>query len=736
MDPGAGVDAPIYAIALQGDGRVLVGGSFTDFDGRPRSGIARLLNNATAAAGRLEFSVPSQFIPENSLTNLVLNVRRVGGSNGIVQVNYGVSGGTATTGADFLPVSGTLAFEDGDTGEKGVALSVVNDQTAEGNETIHLWLGNPIGGAVWGPQAASTVTILDDDVALDFATNRFLVREDQGGQVVEVRRLGNTSGVVSANYATSDGTAKAGIDYVPQNGTLVFAAGETNKTFVLPILDDWLAEEAETFTVTLSQATGGAQLGTNSPALLTILDRHRPGTIDTSFDPGFGVTMGSIFGQAQVNSLAVQADGRILVGGNFDFFNWVSEPPLVRLFPDGTLDTNYLASIPGGLVPSAVSLITLQPDGKALVLAGTQFGSRQLVRLTTNGIPDASFTATALNGSSFTLALQPDGKILVGGTFADTNGTQKGVLRLNMDGALDPAFVPADIMSDFSFPAVTCLTIGPDGKMIIGGGFSAVSGVSRRGLARLASNGSLDRTFDPGTGLADEAGTYNFVQPKAMVLQPDGKLVVAGAFAQVNGAFHTNIVRLNPDGSVDAAFNPSVVNTFGLGSVSALAIQPDNRILLGGTFATVNGVSRNGIARLQADGSLDAQFHLSQDSLGLIIPFFNVQVYTLALQPDGQVLIGGDFFLVDGETLNGIARLNGLPLSPNYPVLHVVSQASGRFKVRFTGATGQSYFIEASPDLIHWSSLGRPAEPTIGAFEFEDPNSGQVSQRYYRVFSP
>jgi len=154
-----------------------------------------------------------------------------------------------------------------------------------------------------------------------------------------------------------------------------------------------------------------------------------------------------------------------------------------------------------------------------------------------------------------------------------------------------------------------------------------------------------------------------------------------------------------------------------------LAIQP-------------NGVPRNGIARLLADGSLDTQFHSSQDSLGLLSSIYLDRVYALALQPDGQVLIGGAFYSVDGIARNGLARLNGTVLSPNHPDLQFSQRPNGKFKVQFTGATGQTYFVLATTNLIDWIFIGRPLEPAVGLFQFEDPDSDKVPTRYYRVFSP
>jgi uncharacterized delta-60 repeat protein len=729
-------DCCVFSLALQGDGKVLLAGSFFGFQGTPRNYLARLKTEPGSGAGVVEFVSPTLSVNEAG-RSLDVRIRRVGESYGAVLVPFATMDGTASAGADYTPQASAITFTNGELGEKTITIPILHDTLAEGDETFSVNLGSPIGGAVWGTQAATSVTIIDDDVALDFTTNWFRVHESQGGQLVQVRRFGSTSGTVSVKFATSDGTGKAGVNYIPQSGTLFYSEGETNKTFVIPILDDWMAEEDRTLFVSLSQASGTAQLGTNSPALVTILGSHRPGTIDESFDPGFGLPQDNFFAQAQVDSLAVQSDGRILVGGSFDSFDRFPQPSLVRLFPDGSVDTNYLASVPRDFSgPSAVTIVRLQPDGKAVAVTTSESGSSKLIRFTTNGLLDTSFDASALMGRARALELQLDGKIVLGGSFTDTNGVQTGCERLHSDGSLDTSFLPGSLGSDSGFPGVTCLALDSDGRIVVGGSFATVGTVSRHGLARLTANGILDLSFDPGAGLADESGTHNFAYPSALAVQGDGKIIVGGFFAQVNGSFRTNIARLNPDGSLDSAFNASVAGPFGLAPVSALAVQQDNRLLIAGIFSTVNGVPRNGIARLQTDGSLDTQFHSSQDSLGLISSSYQVQVYAIALQPDGQILVGGKFSMVDGESRSGVARLNGTQLSPNHPVLNIVNQANGKFKVRFTGATGQTYFVLVSTNLTDWVSLGRPAEPTIGLFEFEDPNADKFAQRFYRVFSP
>src|SRR4029077_9431445 len=159
-------------------------------------------------------------------------------------------------------------------------------------------------------------------------------------------------------------------------------------------------------------------------------------------------------------------------------------------------------------------------------------------------------------------------------------------------GQLDTTFVPAPGTND----AVNVVIPQPDGKVIAAGRFTFANSILRNRIARFNFDGSLDTSFDPGTGAAGEI--------TAAVLQPDGRIIVAGPFTSFNGFTHNGICRLNADGSVD--------QTFGLGSginvVLALALQSDGRIIVGGQFSNVDFTPRFNLARLNTDGSVDLSF--------------------------------------------------------------------------------------------------------------------------------
>jgi uncharacterized delta-60 repeat protein len=228
--------------------------------------------------------------------------------------------------------------------------------------------------------------------------------------------------------------------------------------------------------------------------------------------------------------------------------------------------------------------------------------------------------------------MEPDGKIMVGSCFSSLNGIGAGrIARLNADGDLDFSF-QADVAHD-AYPAsglVQAIAVQADDKVVIGGTFTTVNGASRTNIARLNDDGSLDFSFD--------TGSNTFGAPIA--LQTDAKVLVGG----------DGITRLNVDGTRNDIFNPTVLDEEWLGNIYSITVQPDTKIIIAGTFTTLNGLRRANVARLNPDGSLDLSFNaLNVDG----------SVETMAFQADGKLLIGGPFASVDGFARNYVARLLG-----------------------------------------------------------------------------
>lgn len=220
--------------------------------------------------------------------NFTVQVERTGGDDGAVSVDYATSNGSATVGSDYTATSGTLQFADNVDGTQNVTIPILDDSADEADETLSFTLSNPTGGATLGNPTAATLTILDDENptpqpgTLGFTATSFSANEISGNATISVSRSGGTDGAVSALYATSPGSAGAGTDYTPVNGTLSWANGEGgNKTFQVPVLDDTASDGNKTVNLLLQNPGGGANLGTSS-ATLTITDNEQTACVPST----------------------------------------------------------------------------------------------------------------------------------------------------------------------------------------------------------------------------------------------------------------------------------------------------------------------------------------------------------------------------------------------------------------------------------------------------------------------
>jgi len=357
------------------------------------------------------------------------------------------------------------------------------------------------------------------------------------------------------------------------------------------------------------------------------------GTIDNSFNASL-----TTFGF--VSSIVQQPDGKILVGGNFANANGTARINLVRFNLDGTLDATFN---PGTGNDNSTITVAVQPDGRILV-GGTftifNGAPRQsIVRLNTDGSLDISFNPTELSvgtiANTSDIIVLPGGKILIGGRYMPGNSFQR-LLRLNSNGTIDATFTPGETGNG----SVTDLIRQPDGKILVSGTFATYNGQPRVAIARVSADGILDAAFNPGTG------ANGFIQK--MALQTDGKVLIVGAFTTFNSTSRNRVARLNTDGSVDASFN---IGTGADNLVQAVTLQADGKIIIGGSFLNYNGVPRVHLARLNTNGSLDTS---------VVSGFTNDQrffVYELLTQADGKILVGGLFNAYNGIPRNSFLRL-------------------------------------------------------------------------------
>ena len=231
----------------------------------------------------LNFSAVNFAVPESTSTKTI-TVSRTGDSAGTVSVNWSVASNTATLGSDFTGPGGVLTFGPGVTSQS-FTVNITNDTEAEGNETGHLILSNPTGGAKLGVRSRAMLTISDNDVSSSGFkfSNSVYTASESGSKPITISRTSSTT-AQSVTFTTSNnGTALAGTDYTAVTSTVSFGINETSKTVNIPILADTIVESNESINLTLSNPTGGGTLGAQRTSVLFITDNDSNGTLQFKF---------------------------------------------------------------------------------------------------------------------------------------------------------------------------------------------------------------------------------------------------------------------------------------------------------------------------------------------------------------------------------------------------------------------------------------------------------------------
>ena len=439
------------------------------------------------------------------------------------------------------------------------------------------------------------------------------------------------------------------------------------------------------------------------------------GSVDPTFQPApipFGVTR-----------IALQSDGKVLVAGGMRPDASAEPKGFIRLNPDGSRDTGF--DVGSGFNAAGFPQFNVIAPTDAGIVVGGLFDQvngkphANLVRLLASGLPDQAFKADA-DGSVLGAVPAAAGKLLVVGTFKKINGVDRnGLARLNADGSVDASFAPdwgALIVSGNRTVALTS-----EGKVVVGGTFLSFSaGLSAKGVARLNADGSFDATFTPpGLQSLTDAVTD-------LVIQPDGKMVVIGGFPQMAGVARKAIARLNANGTLDASWPGPGVGAPGSETIADIAAASDGQLYIGGAFATYNGSGPSGIARLSASGVRDLTFQKPAGSS-------TFSVSSLALQPDGKVVVGGVFTL--GSTVDStklLLRLLDKDAGP--PPAPTITRQPAPLAVNL-GATGKSLSVEATgtpPLSYQWqfkgANLSFKTDPTLTLGPIKETDAGD-----YRV---
>jgi uncharacterized delta-60 repeat protein len=687
LNPSGTIDSEFYprvegnvaSLALQTDGSILVGGTFTTAWGRGTSGATRNFIARFGPDGSLDAdfsptlnSAPDAIAPQADGKIVVgghfTRAQTEGGSTTLIRNHLARLNADGSIDASFeLNAGGRI---------------LVSVTQADGKVVIGGSFTN-VGGSTHNYLAR-----LNADGTVDNTYN-----PDLNGRVYTLVIQPDGKVIAGGAFTTIGGETRNHIARFNPSGTIdsEFNPNIDGQVGVIVLQSDQRILVGGTFNNV--QPIGAA----STTARSSLLRLNANGTLDTTFDPT---------PNSSVASIAVQPDGKIVIGGLFSaltpgFSTSISAATtarnfLARLNADGTVDTAFNPN-PNGLV----STIAVQADGKVVVGGGftlflppnaTETVTRnRIARINADGTLDTTYNPNA-DGNVLTSALQPDGKLLIGGSFlllrpnAETVPTlRKYAARLNTDGSVDPTF-NLDI-GEQSGNRVDSLRIQPDGRVLIGGNFTSLqptgtpARLTRRNFARLTATGIVDSTFDPGAAGSTGAIVNGFA------MQPDGKVIAVGSFADLGGARTTNIARFLPEGAPDPTFGSSLttdgpINAVAIrpngapvasqvagfawlnangtlrtafapnarlsGEVNAIAVQPDGRVLMGGTFSNLSNTTAGNLVRFNATGAIDVSFN----------PDPNGAVTTIALQSDGKILIGGSFTVVSGVSRNRIARLN------------------------------------------------------------------------------
>ncbi len=720
----------VNALALQADGNILVGGIFSQISGQNHAGLARILNDIPANQS-LNFdgttitwlrsgSSPEVWQASFDYTSNGTNWTQLGTPNRI-------PGGWQLGGLNFAPNSTIRARGIFSGGEYNGSSSYVETQ-----------IGMPVntnnGPSALTNNAGENVTLkvataggsplaiqwFNNGVSVNGATQSTLAITNIQGfnsgnySVVLSNSWGSTTSLVASLYVNVAGVDSFNPPFLGRNATLytnsdeVWGVQTDGKIIVqataVPAGYFYSLNRLKTnglvdtsFVGSSMQINGFVMQGNGTfiaagSHIFTILDKN--GNRTTNVSPT---------GSGWINSLAVQRDGKILVGGDTNLFNLSSQPfnSLGRLNADLTFDNGF---------------------------------ARFLQR-----------TRTSL------VVPQPDGKILLCGNFSNLWGESRtNIGRLNEDGSLDTGFKPSVLPFDFiEGTSIYTITVQPDGKILVGGSFTSIAGASQNSLARLNNDGSLDTNFTPA------------IQGKVhcIAVQADGKIIAGGAMTNVSGYGRTNIVRLNSDGTVDTNFFPSAN-----GRVSSLVIQPDGKILVGGLFTILAGQSRTNLGRLLSGTAALQTLTYDGSTISWMRGGSSPEVWRTTFESsmdgtnwtfigNGNRIAGGWQFNGSSSLLNSLIRARGYPvigntatyyedynstwfvesiLTPPFRVYGTALSTNGQFSFNASGLSGQMVIVEASSDLKVWVPL---QTNTLGSLpiSFTDTQAPGISNRFYRL---
>jgi uncharacterized delta-60 repeat protein len=718
------IEASIRVLKPLPNGGWLVGGDFAGFNGVPQPFLTRLASFSEAAASvRL---VVDRWEVAESAGQLWVDVARGGTARNEMTARLATTAITAAPGVHFEPLDKALTFAPGEW-LKRVPIRIYANDRAESNRTFRIALRLPEN------ETSGIVTIVDDDVNIEFIAETFTVNEGDPMARIGVRRVGLAGREITAEL-TMDEPSLASF---PIQFVATTQGSETNFILV-PIRDDDFFSGDQSRTLRLAVLAGQATLGVRSRGSLRIVENDFPRS------PRRGVA-------GIVNVITPGPHGGVYLAGDFTAVHGIQSARIARLSPNGLVDTTFDA---GGGPDGPVKALAVLNDGRLLIAGDFATVDRQprrhVARLFVDGSVDPNFNpgSGAMGTTDYpakVLALLPgqDDSVLVGGRFTSFQGrVAHGIVRLHANGTLDPDFKP-DLTSLYTSPypwnlrfpgygiedspsTVTELHRRPDGGLAVVGDLYAVE---RRKLGTypsatilgLEEDGSLDTNFFR-QGTSDPIGT---VAPLA-----DGGWLAGTTYSRHSrtAKYWVAIRRLKHNGAIDQSFLPRGTPDLGItaAAVRQIMIDPRQRIVF---VAEVSGTvgARFGhtvVARLLPDGAWDDSFEwiAATNSSSLVLPPRNPlnaesdwrgsgSIRALAWQSDETLFLGGVFNEINGEPRRRLARFDSDGRQRGQLALSISDEAAGLLRIATDAEAEVPYVIERSRDLDSWEKVRTNATP-------------------------
>jgi uncharacterized delta-60 repeat protein len=671
----SGFNNTVFAVTIQPDGKILLGGSFTTFNGENTSRVARLNADGTRDTTFRQIVLGGGIVFEL----FPLEDESILAAGQISQTS--ALGDLFFLGLVKLDPSGFLdeTFQPIVVPAGSPSSATFRSISVQGDGKIIVGGdSSPFGRCVRFNPSGTRDTTFTTNLGSSFNNTILDTAIQPDGKIISVGTF------TTLNGATVNRIARLNSDGTPDTAfTTATGSGFNNTARSLAV-----QSSGEVF-------VGGSFTEFNGSTTKSLILLNSDGTRNTAFTDNAGEGFNNF---SAVNTLSIQPTNKIYAGGSFDSFDNEKIRSAILLNTDGTRNTEFIPSTGTGFdsYPQKVAFISQ----KIVAVGGFTTFNNEPANYIVSLYPDgslnddfASGVTTGFDDYANDVVFGAGGKLIVGGDFTEYNGVSSSkIARLNGNGTLDTTYA-TNIGSGFNGTVISLVSLSEfDGSIIAGGSFTSFDGNPSSGIARLSLDGFFDTEFGTNIGSGVDSG-YIY----SLLVQPDGYIVAGGVFMDsfdgtpVNGIFRLlpdgildedfidNVVlplgtdvfsvalqpdgkiviggqgivsRLNSDGTPDTAFTANIPGG-PLGTFYSVLVQPNGKILLGGFFSTWGGVAVNNIVRLNPDGTRDTAFTVNSGT------GFNTSVQSLALQPDGKILAGGEFTGFNGINRNGIARIGG-----------------------------------------------------------------------------